>query len=80
MSLVEEEELKKIAPASSKATEIMELVAVEGVDPLSFDASYLVAPEEAGLKSYLLLLQGMTETGRAPPSPRSRCTSVSIWR
>lgn len=63
--LVEQQELNKIAPPSSKAMEIIEFVAVKDVDPLYFDASYFVAPQEAGLKSYHLLLQGMKETGRA---------------
>jgi len=63
--LVEDEELKKITLPSSKTMEIVEFVAVKDVDPLYFDASYFVAPQEAGLKSYHLLLQGMTETGRA---------------
>ena len=63
--LVEEEELRKIAPPSSKAMEIIEFVAVKDVDPLYFDASYFVTPQEAGLKSYHLLLRGMRETARA---------------
>ena len=63
--LVEDEELRKITLPSSKTMEIIEFVAVNDVDPLYFDASYFVAPEEAGVKSYHLLLQGMKETGRA---------------
>jgi len=63
--LVEEEELKSIAPPSSKTMEILEFVAARDVDPLYFDASYFVAPEDAGVKSYHLLLQSMTESGRA---------------
>lgn len=63
--LVEEKELKKIALPSSKSMEILEFVAAQDVDPLYFDASYFVAPDEAGVKSYHLLLQSMAETGRA---------------
>ena len=43
----------------------MEFVALKEVDPLYFDASYFVAPEESGQKPYRLLLEGMEETGRA---------------
>jgi DNA end-binding protein Ku len=63
--LIEDEELKKLQVPSSKSMEILEFVAVQNVDPLYFDASYFITPEDAGVKSYHLLLQGMTETGRA---------------
>jgi DNA end-binding protein Ku len=62
---VEPDEAAKIAPPSSKSMEIMEFVALKDVDPLYFNASYFVAPEESGQKPYRLLLQGMEETGRA---------------
>jgi DNA end-binding protein Ku len=63
--LVEPDEVSNIAPASSKSMEIMEFVALKDVDPLYFDTSYFVAPEESGQKAYRLLLEGMEETGRA---------------
>jgi DNA end-binding protein Ku len=63
--LVEPDEIRKIAPPSSKSMEIMEFVAVKDVDPLYFNASYFVTPEESGQKPYRLLLRGMEETGRA---------------
>ena len=63
--LVEPDEIRKIAPPSSKSMEIMEFVAIKDVDPLYFNASYFVAPEESGQKPYRLLLRGMEETGRA---------------
>src|ERR1700722_16636147 len=55
--LVEPDEIRKIAPPSSKSMEIMEFVAVKDVDPLYFNASYFVAPEESGQKPYRLLLR-----------------------
>lgn len=64
-AIVDPEEVRKIAPPSSKSMEIMEFVALKDVDPLYFDASYFVAPEESGQKPYRLLLRGMEETGRA---------------
>ena len=33
------------------------------MDPLYFDASYYISPEDAGIKAYQLLLKGMEETG-----------------
>jgi len=63
--LVEPDEVRKIAPPSSRSMEILEFVDLKEVDPLYFDSSYFVAPEESGQKPYRLLQQGMEETGRA---------------
>jgi len=63
--LVEEEEIKKIAPPSARTMEIMEFVNLADVDPLYFETSYLAVPEEPGRKPYRLLVQTMEESGRA---------------
>lgn len=57
------EELKKIEPASAEAMEIEEFVKTEEVDPLYFDASYYVAPGDAGVHAYHLLHEAMRESG-----------------
>jgi len=61
--LFSEEELDKIEPASAKVMEILEFVKLDEMDPLYFDASYYVAPEDAGAKAYQLLLKAMEESG-----------------
>jgi DNA end-binding protein Ku len=43
--------------------EILEFVKVEEVDPLYFDASYYVTPEDEGKKAYQLLMEALHETG-----------------
>lgn len=63
--LVEEEELDKVAPASTRAMEILEFVKLADVDPLYFDASYFAVPEEAGRKAYHLLVETMEGSGYA---------------
>jgi DNA end-binding protein Ku len=63
--LFSEEELDKIEPASAHVMEILEFVKVNEVDPLYFDASYYVAPEEGGAKAYKLLMLAMEESGYA---------------
>lgn len=63
--LVEEEELRKIAPPSERAMEIQEFVSLSEVDPLYFHASYLAVPEQAGRKAYALLLKVLEDSGRA---------------
>jgi DNA end-binding protein Ku len=59
--LVEPDELKKIQPASSSAAEIIQFVKLSEVDPVYFETSYLVMPEEAGRKAYGLLARTMDE-------------------
>jgi DNA end-binding protein Ku len=63
--LFNEDELKKIEPPSARAMEILEFVKTEEIDPLYYDASYYVTPEEEGAKAYRLLLEAMEESGYA---------------
>ncbi|HLW80266.1 MAG TPA: Ku protein [Terriglobia bacterium] len=63
--LVEDEEVKKIAPPSASSMEILEFVHAADVDPLYLDASYYMIPEDPGRKAYQLLMATMEETGRA---------------
>lgn len=61
--VVDEAELKKVAPKTATSMEIQQFVKAEEVDPLYLDKSYYVAPEPAGAKPYALLLKAMTDTG-----------------
>jgi DNA end-binding protein Ku len=61
--LFTEEDLDKIDPPSAQTMEILEFVKIDEVDPLYFDASYYVTPEEAGKKAYHLLIDAMQESG-----------------
>ncbi len=61
--VVEPEEIKKIEPKTAKAMEILEFVKQEEIDPVYFESSYYLAPDEAGRKPYALLTRAMQETG-----------------
>lgn len=61
--IVKDEEVKNVAPPSSDNMEIVEFVKADGIDPIYFDASYFMVPEEAGKKAYYLLLQTMKKSG-----------------
>lgn len=61
--LFNEEELDKIEPASAKVMEILEFVKLEEMDPIYFDSSYYITPEDAGTKAYKLLMSAMQESG-----------------
>ncbi|HMI52271.1 MAG TPA: Ku protein [Candidatus Saccharimonadales bacterium] len=61
--LFDEKELDDIEPDSSRSLEILEFVKLEEIDPLYFEASYYVAPEEGGQKAYHLLEEALEESG-----------------
>lgn len=63
--IVEDEEIKKIAPTSTDTMDILGFVKVPDVDPIYFDASYYVVPEDPGRRAYGLLLETMRRTGFA---------------
>lgn len=60
---LEPEELKSLAPKTSSGMEIQEFVALADIDPVYFETSYYVSPEEAGQKAYALLYRSMQTTG-----------------
>ncbi len=53
--IVDPDEIKKIEPKTAKAMEILEFVPIAQVDPIYFDTSYYLMPDEAGRKAYTLL-------------------------
>src|SRR5256714_9574970 len=61
--VIEPAEIKKIEPKTAKAMEILEFVKQEEIDPVYFESSYYLAPEEAGRKPYALLTKALEETG-----------------
>ena len=61
--IIEPEEIKKIEPKTAKAMEILEFVKQEEIDPVYFESSYYLAPEEAARKPYALLVKAMKDTG-----------------
>lgn len=63
--LVDEKELEKVEPASAHTMEILEFVKLAEVDPVYYDASYYLVPEDAGRKAYYLLMKTMEDSGYA---------------
>src|ERR1051325_7167333 len=60
--VVEPEEIKKIEPKTAKAMEILEFVKQSEVDPIYFESSYYLMPEEAGRRPYALLTKALEES------------------
>jgi DNA end-binding protein Ku len=62
--VVEDEELKKIAPPTATSMDILQFVRSDEVDPIFFQSSYYVAAEDKTAKAYVLLMAALTDTGQ----------------
>ncbi len=60
--VVDDEELKQIAPSTATTMEILQFVHDGEVDPIYFESSYYVAPDEAAAKAYQLFVQALLQT------------------
>ncbi|HWB84138.1 MAG TPA: Ku protein [Bryobacteraceae bacterium] len=61
--VIQDEDIKKVAPKTAKVMEILEFVKAADVDPIYLESSYYVAPDEGGEKPYALLFEAMKQTG-----------------
>jgi len=60
--VIDEEDIKKVAPKTAKVMEILEFVKADQVDAIYMESSYYVAPDEGGEKPYALLFQALKES------------------
>ncbi len=60
--VIEPEEIRKIEPKTAKTMEILEFVKAGDVDPVYFESSYYMLPEEAGRRPYALLTKALEES------------------
>jgi DNA end-binding protein Ku len=61
--VIDEEDIKKVAPQTAKVMEIQEFVKADAVDPIYLETSYYMAPDEAGEKPYALLFDALKKSG-----------------
>src|SRR5271165_1767441 len=59
--VIEEEDIKKVAPKTAKVMEILEFVKGDQVDPIYLESSYYMAPDGGGEKPYALLFEAMKQ-------------------
>lgn len=62
--LINDEDIEAIKPDANKAIEILDFVNLAEIDPIYFDKSYYLSPQDTGGKAYNLLRQAMNDTGR----------------
>jgi len=61
--VVEDEEIKKVAPKTAKTMDVLEFVKADEVDPIYLESSYYLSPDEAGEKPYALLFEALKQSG-----------------
>src|SRR5580700_6218088 len=60
--VIEEDDIKKVAPKTAKVMEILEFVKGDTVDPIYLESSYYMAPDGGGEKPYALLFAAMGQS------------------
>jgi DNA end-binding protein Ku len=63
--VVTDEELDSVAVERRRTIDIVSFIDIDEVDPVYYDRTYYVAPQEAANKPYTLLLEALKETGKA---------------
>ena len=61
--VIEDEDIKKVAPKTAKTMEVLEFVKAAEVDAIFLESSYYMAPDEAGEKPYALLFEALRQSG-----------------
>jgi DNA end-binding protein Ku len=56
-----DDEMKALAPKSSRTIEIEDFVELDQIDPVYFDNPYYLAPDPEAVKPYKLLVEAMTQ-------------------
>jgi len=62
--VIDPEELRTIDPESTRTIDIEEFVDLVDIDPIYFEHSYYLVPDERAAKPYALLVEAMAGTGK----------------
>lgn len=63
--ILDDEELEALKKEQEdKAVEIIDFVQLQEIDPIYFEKSYYLSPNEGGSKAYALLREALTDTGK----------------
>jgi DNA end-binding protein Ku len=62
--LIDEKELDRLKPEAGRMIEIAAFIDLAEIDPIYFDRSYYLVPEQSGTKAYQLLVRAMTQSAK----------------
>src|SRR6266849_1879871 len=60
--VIEDEDIRKVAPKTAKVMEILEFVKTKDIDPVYLESSYYMAPDAGGEKAYALLFEALRKS------------------
>ena len=61
---IDDEDFAKVPVSSSRQIEIQEFVSLDQIDPIYYQKTYYLEPEEVGMKPFALLMKTLEETER----------------
>jgi DNA end-binding protein Ku len=70
---VTDDELAALEAEANNNIEVKEFIPIKKVDPVYFESTYYLAPDEGGAKAYRLLADAMEKSGRV-------ALAEMIWR
>jgi DNA end-binding protein Ku len=62
--LVEDDDFEKLNEAQTRSIDIIDFIKLEEIDPIYYNRSYFLGPQEHGEKAFSLLKQAMDDSGR----------------
>ena len=62
--ILEDEDFEKVPVNTTHTIEITDFVSLEEIDPILYQKTYYLEPEEIGLKPFALLMRALKESGR----------------
>lgn len=62
--VIEEKDLESIPDETTRTIDIVDFVNLSEIDPVYFDRSYFLGPEETGQKAYILLFEALKKRGK----------------
>ncbi|MEC0092653.1 non-homologous end joining protein Ku [Paenibacillus macquariensis] len=79
--LFEKEELEQLSDQNNKNITILDFVDLNEIDPIYFQKTYYLSPDQAGSNAYMLLMEAMRQSGKigiAKISIRSKSSLAAI--
>ncbi|MGH3628269.1 MAG: Ku protein, partial [Sciscionella sp.] len=64
MVILTDADIAALPVPSAKTVEVLEFVPLEAIDPIYFDKSYYLEPQQAAVKPYLLLRDALHKSGQ----------------
>lgn len=62
--VLQDEDLATLERPMSRSIDILDFIDIKGIDPIYYQKSYYLSPEETAQKAYYLLCQAMEESGK----------------